>query len=313
MSVHKKQVLHMCHRTRFEQLESRSMMASDVLCFHNIQMPEDADGSGDVTPLDALVVINQLNSIADASASSVDLMTDVDADASTSPLDALIVINYINRQSGSSASVDSTSTVPTSSRIARLEQAIASGTVARRFSLDEAIDTLATLRHGGRPELGDTVQDGILVHCIDSTLHDSTANYTVRLVDRLTKRLTEAGVATDIINTITTEISDAQTAGTPLTKTQIKARLTELGVDVTTLFPKKQLDSDRFLVKITDRLRAASVSEDIITTISTEITDATAAGTPLTLTQIKSRLTELGVDTSLLNLNPLQHRGRGRR
>ncbi|MFN5918977.1 MAG: hypothetical protein ACK48K_19660, partial [Planctomycetota bacterium] len=42
-----------------ESLESRSVMAGD--CFHNFVLPEDADASGSVTPLDALVVINRIN------------------------------------------------------------------------------------------------------------------------------------------------------------------------------------------------------------------------------------------------------------
>ena len=41
-------------------------------------------------------------------------------------------------------------------------------------------------------------------------------------------------------------------------------RLTELGVNFTSVFPEKGVDSDRFLAKITERLTNANVSGDII-------------------------------------------------
>ena len=104
-----------------EQLERRSMLASDVARFHNITMPEDADGSGDVTPLDALVVINRLNSVVNSTATTAATMTDVDADATTSPLDALLVINYLNREQNGAAAVSSLSSA---TRIAQIEKLI---------------------------------------------------------------------------------------------------------------------------------------------------------------------------------------------
>ncbi|MFM7926867.1 MAG: dockerin type I domain-containing protein, partial [Pirellula sp.] len=65
-----------------ESLESRSVMAGD--CFHNFVLPEDADASGSVTPLDALVVINRINQTfagnpTDSSSASRIGMADVDA------------------------------------------------------------------------------------------------------------------------------------------------------------------------------------------------------------------------------------------
>ena len=46
---------------RFESLETRALLAADLLVMHNFEMPEDCDDSGSVWPLDALVVINELN------------------------------------------------------------------------------------------------------------------------------------------------------------------------------------------------------------------------------------------------------------
>ncbi len=99
-----------------------------------------------------------------------------------------------------------------------------------------------------------------------------------------------------MITTISEEVTAAVTAGTPLTIEQIKTRLTELGVDVSKVFPPNDNPADGFLAKLTAKLTEAGVSEEVIATISTEVTAAVAAGTPLTFDQIKSRLTELGVD-----------------
>jgi SOS response regulatory protein OraA/RecX len=264
-------------------------MASDVACFHNLEIPEDTDGSGAVTPLDALVVINRLNSSGLSDAAVDTVMSDVDADATTSPLDALIVINLINRNAASAAS-DTTSEVPVANRIARIEQMISGGTLASKFTLDDAISILATLRSGGRPEVGDRMVGGELVH------HGGNRE---SFLEHLTEKLTDAGVSSETITTITDEISAAQTSGTPLTLTQIKTRLTELGVDIAKVFPvATDNHSDKFLERLTSKLTDAGVSADTIATISTEITDAQAAGTPLTLDQVKARLTELGVDVT---------------
>ena len=51
----------------YESLELRQLMASDLVAMNNFMMPDDADMSGSITPLDALVVINQLNSQSDGS------------------------------------------------------------------------------------------------------------------------------------------------------------------------------------------------------------------------------------------------------
>jgi hypothetical protein len=51
---------HRSRRLLAESLESRQLLASDLV-LHNFVMPEDADASGYVSPLDALVIINQIN------------------------------------------------------------------------------------------------------------------------------------------------------------------------------------------------------------------------------------------------------------
>lgn len=68
--------------------------------WHNAQLPEDATGDGNVTPVDALTVINYLNSGASSevpSGSQPDNgLIDTNGDNSVTPVDALIIINFLN-------------------------------------------------------------------------------------------------------------------------------------------------------------------------------------------------------------------------
>ena len=122
----------------YESLELRQLMASDLVALNNFMMPEDSDMSGFITPLDALVVINELNTQMGGNQRSGDgadksIAVDVDADGSLSPLDALTVINYINRDSAGGAD-ELPSSVSLENRISRLEQAIANGEFRERGS-----------------------------------------------------------------------------------------------------------------------------------------------------------------------------------
>jgi len=91
---------------RLESLERRELMASDFAPFHNYLASTDVDGDFKISPLDALMVINQLNttgsgSLANRSAPQTRTgLVDADADNNLSPLDALLVINSINRGEG---------------------------------------------------------------------------------------------------------------------------------------------------------------------------------------------------------------------
>ena len=70
----------------------------------NIALPADTSGDGLVSPRDALIVINYLNTFGSGllPAPPVVLagMIDVSGNGLVSPLDALLVINYLNRQRG---------------------------------------------------------------------------------------------------------------------------------------------------------------------------------------------------------------------
>ena len=70
------------------------------LPFHNETLPEDVNGSGDVTPLDALLIINFLNDFgpSEVGPGNPNYDYDVNGDGRVTALDALLIINFINRQ-----------------------------------------------------------------------------------------------------------------------------------------------------------------------------------------------------------------------
>ena len=83
------------------QRTERVFVIKDPTPYHNDITPQDVDGDGHVTPLDALAIINYINSFGSGSIqpaaegeSRGDL--DVDGDGRVSPIDILIIINSIN-------------------------------------------------------------------------------------------------------------------------------------------------------------------------------------------------------------------------
>jgi len=86
---------------RGEQLESRTLMAGDIL--HNFDDPYDTDNNGVFSPADILHVINQINQgtpaadgEAPGAAGTSQFYNDVNADGFVSPIDALYGINEYN-------------------------------------------------------------------------------------------------------------------------------------------------------------------------------------------------------------------------
>ena len=144
-----------------EKLENRSVLASD--CFHNFVLPEDTDGNGSVSPLDALAVINQINTgSAGAANAPTSKLVDVNADDSLSPLDALSVINYLNSRTTDAATTRRSSQVENEKRIEKIERDIERNKLPPNQTLEQARQILETLKAGGRPELGDHIVNGIL-------------------------------------------------------------------------------------------------------------------------------------------------------
>lgn len=335
-------------RLLFDTLESRQLMAADFHFGHNFISPEDTDASGVVSPIDALRVINAINS---GTTQSTELL-DVTADDSLSPLDALMIINNLNSKASAEAVV--ASGVSANSRIARIEAALAAGSIPSNLSTSEASAVLQTLQLGGAPELGDctTVDDqdpttalerlanrltdlGVDSDTVDTVVAaiqerlDSSAEKFSDVVQsvlddngidvkalvqqqrgeeqiaHLSAKLTELGVDQTVIDSLTTELTDALKAGTPYTHAQLVARLTELGIDPTTVFQRtddhgnhgsdNSADDTVSADEVATRLEKMGVDATIIETVVSEITAAEDAGTPWTKADLFARLKELGV------------------
>ncbi|MFK8114404.1 MAG: dockerin type I domain-containing protein, partial [Rubripirellula sp.] len=130
-------------RLRSEALEARRLLAGDVMLEHNFRYPEDVNGDGGTTSLDALIVINRIIDGAQSTNDSVD----VNGDGNATVEDALMVLN--NLVSNSQGSV-----MPVADRIDWLTNAISNDRFAGdQAELDAAVSTLATLRAGTLPEL----------------------------------------------------------------------------------------------------------------------------------------------------------------
>jgi hypothetical protein len=306
-------------RLRVEALEPRTVFSTMGVLPHNFVFPEDCDNSGDVTPLDALALINAINRNGTSSGEGgAELPLDVNADGQLTPLDPLVVINHLNRSEPSGVS-----SVPVETRIARLQSDIAAMSLPSAWNLDQAREILATLNSGGLPERGERFIDGRLRSALEVQRiqnEQSAANLALpipdadptqriqNLVEHFAARLTSAGVDAQVISTIATEIKQNMDAGTPLTVVQIKDRLTELGVDVAELFPSlpdrpnpnANPELGNRINEWTERLRSAGVRVEIVTTLIGEIRASIDAGTPMTVEQIRTRLTDLGVDVSQL-------------
>ncbi len=84
-----------------ETLEKRQLLAGDLLPAHNYAIAEDVNRDYKVTPLDALLVINQISrnggsqNLTGMSRGALDKYFDVSADNNITPLDALRVINRL--------------------------------------------------------------------------------------------------------------------------------------------------------------------------------------------------------------------------
>jgi len=86
-----------------ERLELRQLLAADFHLGHNAFDPEDVNDDGSITPIDALIVVNEMNepgAVPGPGAEPVAHFPDVNGDGRRSPLDALMVINRINRGGG---------------------------------------------------------------------------------------------------------------------------------------------------------------------------------------------------------------------
>jgi predicted metallo-beta-lactamase superfamily hydrolase len=276
---------------RFESLERRELLASDISYLHNFVMPEDTDASGLVAPIDALAVINHLNNRQFQSTNTVasDKLLDVNADGSVTPQDALNVINCLNKQRNEAGSVSSG--VGSDRRIARIEQALSSGQIPFNVSVDRATEILATLRAGGRPELGHRMVGSELYH------EDILSSVQEKL-DRLSARLGELGVSTATIDEITTKIQTAVEAGETDLRSLIRTELESAGIDFSSLIHDRSYED--LIASFADKLKSVGIDPEVVDNLILDIKEAVAAGDTNIRELIKTKLEEAGIDLKQL-------------
>jgi len=84
---------------RTEPLEARMLLVADLpMMTQNADMPLDANGDGEVSTMDVLVLVNEMNRT-DRGGPNAPRFADVNGDQVLSPLDPLMVINELNRRS----------------------------------------------------------------------------------------------------------------------------------------------------------------------------------------------------------------------
>lgn len=100
----------MGRRLRTESLETRTLLAADVM--HNVDLATDVDDSGQTTPMDALHVINELNTSGIRSLKTgtppriLGLYYDVFKDDHITPMDALTVLNALQAEGEHDENID---------------------------------------------------------------------------------------------------------------------------------------------------------------------------------------------------------------
>lgn len=320
-----------------EGLETRALLAAD--CFHNFMMPEDTDGSGDLSPLDALVVINQLNAASANNTAAPNAlrwsMTDVDADETLSPLDALSVINAINESSLGQSSVPSQTDL--NRRMAWIEKAISTGDLPWNYTIDDAYEALATLRRGGRPEMGDRVIHGRLARGgmqfqSDSEGTDSEGtepgsgdagdgsdgsefgggdtDWSITIeqpwLSRILNRLSAVGASDELLTRVESALKPLVDSPDALDSFQdvkglIEDLLAEENFNLESVFPSHEAESvEQWIAQLKDRLAAAGWNTEDVTTWIQGLQDALNSGAPWSFETVQSKLSELGIDWKAL-------------
>ncbi len=271
-----------------EQFEVRRVMASELHLGHNFRFPEDTDQSGVVSPMDALKVINALN----LKQSEPESMVDVNADGYLTALDALFVLNRLNLPSMEGELA--TSGVPSASRILRIEAAIAAKELPDDMTMAEASQILETLRLGGSPEAGDCLTPD------SQTLEQR--------LGALSERLLAFGVEEALVERAVSEVEDKMQDGDLDFSEVVSEVLENHGIDLDKL--KEDYREQQKIDRITSRLAEIGVEQSVIDEVEQELRSAWEEGEPFTLSELKERLKEMGVDVDqLFPSHHARHRG----
>lgn len=173
-----------------ESLEPRQLMAADSILEwneillanqsntyqHNSYEPEDVNDDGDCTPLDALIVINELNT---GDSTATRNFVDVNGDGQRTAMDAVMVINRLNRpnfrsptdpRSGSTIPFEVRSIDGTGNNLAHPQWGSTDETLLRVASADYA-DGISTPGGADRPSARE-ISNQLATHVDEDTPND---------------------------------------------------------------------------------------------------------------------------------------------
>jgi len=108
--------------------------------------------------------------------------------------------------------------------------------------------------------------------------------------------LKDAGVSVDIVKTIVTELKTSIEAGSPMTFDQIKARLIELGVDVSKLWPHVAPQWSPSIELVTSILKRVNAKPETVDVVRTAMKAAKESGNPLSGSQVVNLLRDNGIE-----------------
>ncbi|MCC7334508.1 MAG: hypothetical protein IT422_05410 [Pirellulaceae bacterium] len=203
---------------RFESMESRRLLAADVFQ-HNFDMPDDVNGDQFVSPMDALAVINHLNSsnnrssninnsLASVESAQEATYLDVNDDGLVSPMDALSIINSLNCKSAATAA-----TTPTTTNTGEVDQqGEHEGQFGDQNDANELAETSELPETNELPDT-ETNDDGVLTTPPVTTIPRSTPP----VITPVTSTPTTPVVTTPVVTTpvVTTPVTTTPITTTP--------------------------------------------------------------------------------------------------
>ena len=127
-----------------------------------------------------------------------------------------------------------------------LFRSIESNDLPPGFSVDQVQEILQTLRQGGRPELGDSIENGSLLWMPRGSLASENpiapgAGDDLQVepfIAAVAQRLAAFNVSTEVISELSSHIRKSSEAGAPMDKGEVRDYLEGLGVDVDKIMPQ---------------------------------------------------------------------------
>jgi len=172
-------------RPNVEQLESRLLLAATP--WHNSFLPPDVDADGTIAPIDALLVVNDLNANGsrqlvqgegESPALEVTRFVDVNGDQFISPIDALQIINVLNAEGEGGGAI--------------LTEADVKAFLARAAAASSSEDAIIAIVDRGGRILGVRAEADVLTEYKVGAIDERTADFVFAIDGAIAKARTAA-------------------------------------------------------------------------------------------------------------------------